>query len=410
MEAGVALLERAVALAPDNPDFHGNFGIVRHALGDLAGARASLERATTLEPRMGEAHSNLSMTLRELGEFEAAHQRARRALELNPGLAAAHLNLAMALLALGRFAEAWPALNWRPNSYLNLRDPAVPNRLAHASALPDLARDPRVTLHGEQGLGDVLFFLRFAPALVARGAKLRFWGDARLAPIVARTGLFESVIAGCDEAGAAPAERLVWVADVPGFLGSDTFPRPLALAPANARRAAVLARLAALGPPPYVALTWRAGLERRGRAVLAKAIEPAALGRALRGIEATWLAVQRAPGPGETRALSEALGAPVHDLAAMNDDLEDMLALMDIADDYVGVSNTNMHLRAGAGKTARVLVPFPPEWRWLAAGGISPWFPGFSLHRQEPSGRWDDALADLARGVRAALPSAAVPR
>ena len=36
-----------------------------------------------------------------------------------------------------------------------------------------------------------------------------------------------------------------------------------------------------------------------------------------------------------------------------------MLALLSLIDEYVGVSNTNMHLRAGVGKTAKVLVPAP---------------------------------------------------
>ena len=41
---------------------------------------------------------------------------------------------------------------------------------------------------------------------------------------------------------------------------------------------------------------------------------------------------------------------------AAADDL--VLALLD---EYIGVSNTNMHLRAAAGRTARVLVPRPAE-------------------------------------------------
>ncbi|MDP1683398.1 MAG: hypothetical protein Q8L39_16700 [Burkholderiales bacterium] len=42
-----------------------------------------------------------------------------------------------------------------------------------------------------------------------------------------------------------------------------------------------------------------------------------------------------------------------------NDDLESILALPDVLGEYVGVSNANMHLMAGLGKTARVLISFP---------------------------------------------------
>ena len=86
----------------------------------------------------------------------------------------------------------------------------------------------------------------------------------------------------------------------------------------------------------------------------------------------------------------------------MNDDLEQMLALLSLIDEYVGVSNTNMHLRAAVGKTARVLVPSPPEWRWMAEGRESPWFPGFSVYRQGYEGDWTQALAQLESDLRGA--------
>jgi hypothetical protein len=64
-------------------------------------------------------------------------------------------------------------------------------------------------------------------------------------------------------------------------------------------------------------------------------------------------------------------------------------------DDYVGVSNTNIHLRAGVSPRARVLVPFPAEWRWHAPGR-SPWFPGFDVYSEDREAGWDAALARLA--------------
>ena len=56
---------------------------------------------------------------------------------------------------------------------------------------------------------------------------------------------------------------------------------------------------------------------------------------------------------------------------------------------------------AGIGKTARVLVVHPPEWRWLADEPESPWFPGFSLYRQEKNGDWGKALDQLIADLKA---------
>ncbi len=400
-DEGMPLLVRALAAQPRNPDFHGNTGIIHYVLGDLERAIRSLERAIAIAPAMAEPYSNLAMALRDSGDPERALVAARRAIQLKPDLPAARLNYAMILLALGRFAEAWPAYVWRPQATANLRDLGIPPSLAHATSLPDFASDPWITLHGEQGIGDALFFLRYAAPLRARGAKLRLWGDARLAPMLLRSGVVDEAVSGPPPQG-LDESRLVWVGDLPALLHLESeFPAPPRLVADPGRVAAMRARLAALGPAPYVALTWRAGLARRGKAVLAKEIDPAALGAALAGLRATFVSAQRAPAPGEAEALVAALGAPVADLSATNGDLDDMLALLDVVEEYVCVSNTNTHLRACLGRVAHVLVPWPPEWRWMRQGEASPWFPGFALYRASAEGEWGAALERLRAGLQA---------
>jgi len=402
-DAGLPLVERGAALDPGNPEFQNRLGFLRYIGADARGAIPALERAIAITPGFAEAHSNLALALREIGESDRALVEVRRALELKPDLAAAHFNFAMVLLALGRFGEAWPAITWRPDPRVNLRDVAAPNSIPHASTLPSLSQDPWITLHGEQGLGDTLFFMRFAPGLLERGARLRFWGDERLGPMLVRSGL-ASEWRGMQQTppGLDPA-RLVWVGDLPGFLGvGDSFPPAARLVPEQSRHERMVERLAALGPAPRIALTWRSGLARRGKIVLAKEIAPALLGKALSGLRATFISVQRDPQPEEVRALESALGAKVHDFSAANSDLDDMLALMSAVDDYVGVSNTNTHLRAGLGLAARVLVPWPAEWRWTRDAARSPWFPDFPLYRAGAQGDWSDALRALRDDLSAA--------
>jgi hypothetical protein len=133
-------------------------------------------------------------------------------------------------------------------------------------------------------------------------------------------------------------------------------------------------------------------------------LEPFAL--ALRGVAGTLISVQRNPRADDTERLAALVGRPVHDLSETNEDLEEMLALLAVFDDYVGVSNTNMHLRAGTGKTAKVLMPWPAEWRWMISGRESPWFPGFRIYRQRADGDWKEALTTLAADLRVTLGSA----
>jgi hypothetical protein len=110
------------------------------------------------------------------------------------------------------------------------------------------------------------------------------------------------------------------------------------------------------------------------------------------------VSLQRQPDPAEQAQFVAALGRQVLDLSEVNDNLDDALALLSLLDDYIGVSNANMHLLAGLGGRARVLVQTPAEWRW----GIdeeSQWFPGFRLYRQAADRTWGAAWARLAHDL-----------
>jgi hypothetical protein len=76
-----------------------------------------------------------------------------------------------------------------------------------------------------------------------------------------------------------------------------------------------------------------------------------------------------------------------------------LLGLLDCVDSLVGVSNTNIHLFAGLGKTGHVLVPVPYEFRWQEEGDVSPWFPGFKVYRQCPDTGWDKPMAQLSMAL-----------
>jgi len=93
----------------------------------------------------------------------------------------------------------------------------------------------------------------------------------------------------------------------------------------------------------------------------------------------------------------------LHDMSRFNDDLEGMLALLELLDEYIGVDNANMHLASSIGKSCRILVPHPPEWRMGTAGTTSPWFPGFPLYRQSAAGDWSAAIRQLGAGLAANL-------
>ena len=377
-----ACYERAIAIDPGYVRALNNLGTLLDDLGEHGAAESRFRTAIAVDPDVPEPWTGLGTNLRIQGRLAEARAAYEHALALRAVFPAVRWNLAMIDLAEGRFAEGWMNYLFRPGVD-RMQTPLI--------ELPDDLTGTIIEIADEQGLGDALFFMRFVPALRARGSCVRYRADARISGIVARMMDFGTAPSG------AHAIRVA-LGDLPYLLVVNACPVSLSVTPLPGRIEVMRAMLEKAGPPPYIGVTWRAG--QRADGVLFKEVPPDQLGAALRQSRGTLIDVQRAPQPGEHARLEAAAGRRIADLSGRNEDIEDMLALMNLLDDYVAVSNTNIHLRAAVGRVARVLVANPAEYRWMAAGETAPWFPGFTLYRQSPSGAWDSALAHLTDDLR----------
>jgi tetratricopeptide (TPR) repeat protein len=441
LDEAEATYHEAIAISPHDPRLHCNLASVlidrgRHAAAEAA-CRIALQlapefalahafiaaaighqgrlhealdyhrKAAALEPQNARVQTALGAALFEIGETVAGMRTLEHALSIAPNMWEAHFSMAVAKLTVGEFAAGWHEFLYRPTRARFMR--LYPD-IVLAAELPADLSGRHVAVHREQGLGDQLFFLRYAVAVKARGARITYRPAGKIAGILKRVAAIDCVI---DESEPLPpADYTLLVSDLPAALaasdGTAAVAPPLQLAPLPEQLADIRTRLAEAGPPPYIGLTWRGGTapedQRAVAWMLFKEIPLAEFGASMREVNGTLLALQRNPAAGEIAQLSAALGRPLHDFSALNDDLEAMLALLALIDDYVGVSNTNMHLRAGLGKHSRVLVPCPPEWRWMASGNESPWFPGFGVYRQKNDGDWGEALTRLAHDLQTMFP------
>lgn len=417
-----------LAHAPDLAEAHRFLAAILGHQGRIADALPIYARATALAPDDPVTLCAYAGALAETGNLHPA-LRVLAAAAGQDSASDALLQLESTLfLAHGLFADGWAAYRRRP-AFLRFAEKLGPGTLVQQ--LPADIAGKRILVLREQGIGDELFFLRYAPQLRARGASVTVRATAKIAALIARAGCADNIIAG-DDAPAPPVDAQLLCGDLPHVLCDAMrstnspvaasasvrcrdfkfgigayFPDPpptLRISVLQDADTVIRERLRQYGPPPYTGITWRAGTAARDQIgadwVLSKELPLPALANALRECPGTLLALQRHPAAGELDDLSASAGKPVHDCTDINDDLEQMLALLSVIDDYIGVSNTNMHLRAAAGRCARVLVPNPAEWRWMASGSNSPWFPGFRLYRQALDGSWAPALIALENDLR----------
>jgi tetratricopeptide (TPR) repeat protein len=427
-----AVCRAMIAQIPDWDDAHTCLGSTLGHQGRLLEALACYRRVTGIAPDDPKATLTYARTLAECGFFGEAMRWFARILAPDPQSLEARRALTYMLLTEGCLGDGWAEYGTRPAmDTFNTKYGA----LALARKLPAEVRGLHVCLLREQGLGDEIFYLRYARMLHAAGARVSYRTNNKLLTLLRRTDFLDRVIE--EDGDLPPADVVMMIADLPHALCDapasslraraltgrmpvvgelpwrvsvfrPPVPETIRLAPGEAALAAVRERLARAGPPPYLGLTWRGGTPPREQGadvwLLFKEVGLADLAGAVKAFPGTLLGLQRKPAPGELDALSAAASKPVHDFTDLNEDLEAILALVAVIDDYVGVSNTNMHLRAAAGRTARVLAPRPAEWRWMQQGTSSAWFPGFTVYRQSLQGEWHAALTALADDLAAAFP------
>jgi tetratricopeptide (TPR) repeat protein len=412
VEESLALVRELVARDPGFSEARQELVLLLHEQRRIEEMETECRQGAELEPSLPFYAHKLGVALWWGGRHEEALEAWRQAARLagdtdSQAFCDAKMNAANGLLALGRYREGWEAYRWRST------------RRAARERFPSLIEDPRgflerppgqrVLICSEQGIGDELFFLRFATRLRERGHRLWLATDRKLVPILGRqTDQFEHVTER-EKARLEEADAVLLSADLPLASGQDFAPAfPLRVD--ETRRERILERLRAFGPPPYVGVTWRAGalpddVKPLQGLYLVKQMPIEQFAATLRPLAASIVVLQRRPAREEIDRFRTALGRDALDLSDVNDDLADAIAVLAALDEYVGVSNTNMHLLAGlTGKAARVLVHMPPEWRWGLTGPQSPWFPGFRVYRQGPGRGWEAAFGALSNDLTAASP------
>ncbi|MDH5545497.1 MAG: tetratricopeptide repeat protein [Gammaproteobacteria bacterium] len=378
------------ALKVDPMSIEANVGMAQYyeEIGDFKEAAMQYEKVTRIAPDHAPGWNGLGINLTRIGEPQNAQDSFSKANRIDPTFSDTRFNLAVSQLAAGLYEQGFKNYSSRP-SRISLNFPTS------TSLLDKILDHKTILINKDQGLGDEIFFLRFTQEIKDRGARIFYRADNKLKNILSSVYCIDKIID--EDISVAPKHDIcLSVGDLPLVLGmknNATPPPPLPLRVNKDLYEQIKRTLAAFGPPPYIGLTWRAGEDRKR--VLFKTVDIPALGQALKNTPARFISLQRHPDSGEMDALQNAIGAPILDQSHLNNDLPSMLALLQLLNDYIGVSNTNMHLRAGIGKPARVLVPHPPEWRWGLSGNTSPWFPQFRVYRQDVSGSWYTALDQL---------------
>ncbi len=277
-----------------------------------------------------------------------------------------------------------------PNSW------AASGRRRVRAGTASCARALTLLVTAEQGLGDMLQFVRLAAPIARKGVRVLVSAPTSLVRLLATAPGVAHVFTPDDARPRFDAHAPILALANALEIDAATIPAAVPYITADAERCAQSRRPArAVREPPRVGLAWQGNRHNpndRHRSVDASRAlaAPGAAGSRVvlvaagrggcRGRDASGLGGTRAACPRATTSTAPRRSSP----------------------SSISSSASTRALPTSAGALAQptwILLPFAPDWRWQTKRTDNPWYPTARLFRQPRIGAWDDVVRDVAAAL-----------
>lgn len=392
LEEAIQAYRQALRVQPDNADARYNLGLAVSKRGDYALAEENYRHALRINPRNHDALNNLGNALREQGRFADSLASYEQALALKPDLAQARKNRGMAWLRMGQWDRGWAEYEWRWRC-----EDSPPHGFQQPLWDGSSLAGRTILLHTEQGLGDAIQFIRYAPLVKQRGGTVILECQPALAPLFSPAAGIDQLVPRGEKL--PPYDVYAPLLSLPHLLGAHD--------------------PAAVGQSPYLAADpalvdeWRQelssipgrkiGINWQGNPQHAKDAQrslPLAHFLPLAEIPGVRLiSLQKNVGSEQLQQLSSP--EAVLDLGPLLDNehgaFVDTAAVLASLDLLITSDTAVAHLAGALGARVWVVLPFSPDWRWLLDRADSPWYPTMRLFRQRKPGDWPEVFGRIAK-------------
>jgi len=396
--AGEFYLRNAIESEPERAVMWKDLGAALDAQDRWQEAIEASTTATRLDEQCnerGDAFVNLAILLLNQGRISEALALHEKFLPQRPYVYG-HIAYAQALLKAGRLQEGW-----HQNEFRLLRGPAmsVHKQLGRPAWSGQSLQGKAILLWAEQGLGDLIQFVRYAPRLKALGAKVMLRVPDGLEAFAQGFPGIDRVL----ERGPARVE-------FDHYLNLVSLPCAL-----DSGAATIPAEIPYLHPDTSFALRWASRIPScehlkvgvawagnpdhpndRFRSMALRELAP--LGE-LDGV----LFYSLQMGAREEEAKAPPPGFRLLNLGPELDDIRDTAAVIDQLDVILSVDTAVAHLAGALGKPVWLMLPKAADWRWLEGRDDSPWYTTMRLFRQRRLGDWGDVIEQVVSAFRQQL-------
>ncbi len=246
-------------------------------------------------------------------------------------------------------------------------------------------------LYAEQGLGDMIQFVRYVPMVAARGGRVIVQTYPELTSLMSTVAGAARVIPHGEPL--EPHDAWAPLMSLPRIFKTNlnTIPATMPYFTVDETRAARWqARLARNSAAFKIGLVWAGRATYTNDAT--RSIRLSDFMPLLDRCEGSiaFYGLQKGEAAAQINELPP--GRIVHNLAGELTDFADTAAAIAAMDLVISVDTAVAHLAGALGKSVWTLIPFASDWRWLKEREDSPWYPTMRLFRQAGRGDWSGVI------------------
>ncbi len=392
-QEAIAAYREAITVDAGQAEAHKNLGTALVEAGERAQAIVHYRLAVASRPSYAEASHSLGCLLEQEGDPTGALECYRAAVASKPDYAEAHFNFSLQLLLLGEFGTGWKEYEWRtrlPN--LERTWPYADRKHWDGGPLEGKV----ILLHAEQGFGDAIQFMRYAPLVAERGGKVIVSCQPKLKALLQEVQGVSAVL--IEGEPPPPFDVCSSLMSLPRVFETTlrTIPAPIPYIRPNPEKARYWkGRLAAHGAALKVGLFWATDAKSTLSPLKSLTLDMLA---PLGGVPgAMYFSLQQGAAAGQ--ASHPPGGMAMVDLGAELADFSDTAALISNLDLIVSIDTATAHLAGAMGLPVWTLTHFPPDWRWLLGRDDSPWYPTMRLFRKGGADTWAQVVARVSEAL-----------
>jgi tetratricopeptide (TPR) repeat protein len=391
-EEALACYARVLEIQPGSLSARLNSGIVYTERGELERATGVFLDLLGAQPNFAEAHNCLGVARLHQGRPAEALAHFDAGVAARPNEAEIHLNRALCLLGLGDYERGWEEYEWR----WRVKKAATRRQAPLAwdgSALPK----GTILLWGEQGMGDMIQFVRYAALVKERVGTVLVECPAPLRGLFASCPGIDGVVAPGEACAADVQAPLMSLPRLLGTTSLELIPSKVPYLFVDEALRQQWKQKIPEGPELKVGIVWQGNPRFTGDRFRSVPLEQF---RPLAGLPGVKLfSLQKGAGAEQLESLGEELG--ITDLGKeIKGDFRETAAAIQNLDLVVSVDSSVAHLTGALKVPVWVLIPASPDWRWLHERADSVWYPSARLFRQESWGDWPAVFDRLAQALR----------